>query len=83
MPYVLVPHEPGVWLPARVDKQWRYQGRWRLSVYYYAGIGLHHYQVYDADQCRPVGTVAELEDDDQRDAAAGHERSERPGRCGQ
>jgi hypothetical protein len=54
VPYVLVPHEPDVWLRARVEKQWRYQGRWRLSVYYYVGL-LQHYRVYDADQCRPIG----------------------------
>jgi hypothetical protein len=83
LPYVLVPHEPGVWLRARVEKQWRYQGRWRLSVYYYVGIGVQHYRVYDADHCRPVGSAAKLQDDHQRDAAAGQEspsvRTRRPG----
>jgi hypothetical protein len=51
---VEVQHEPGVWIRAWVEKQWRFQGRWRLSVYYYVGVGLQHYRVYDADQCRAV-----------------------------
>ena len=49
----MVQHRPGHWIEARVEKQWRYQGRWRLSVYYYIGL-LQHYGVYDADQCRPL-----------------------------
>ena len=55
MPYVLVQHLPGQWVEARVEKQWRYEGRWRLSVYYYVAIGMQCYRVYDADQCRRVG----------------------------
>jgi hypothetical protein len=50
---VLVQHEPDVSVEARVEKQWRHGGRWRLSVYYYVGL-LQHYRVYDADQCRPL-----------------------------
>jgi hypothetical protein len=42
---------------ARVEKQWRHQGQWRLSVHYYVGL-MQHYQVYGADQCRPVGPAA-------------------------
>jgi len=62
VPYVLVPHEPDVWVEARVERQWRFEGRWRLSVYYYVGPGLQRYRVYDADQCRPVGSAAEPQD---------------------
>jgi hypothetical protein len=54
VPYVLVQHRPGVWLEARVEKQWRHEGRWRLSAYYYVGL-LQHYRVCDADQCRALG----------------------------
>jgi hypothetical protein len=77
VPYVLVQHEPDVWLEARVEKQWRHQGRWRLSVYYYVDVGLQHYRVYDADQCRPAGSAAELQDEDRCYAAAGQEQPER------
>jgi hypothetical protein len=76
--YVLVQHEPGVWLEARVEKQWRHQGRWRLSVYYYVEW-LQHYRVYDAEQCRPARSADDVQDDDQRDAATGHV-SDLPGR---
>jgi hypothetical protein len=55
----MVQHQPGRWVEARVEKQWCYEGRWRLSVYYYVGIGMQYYRVYDADQCRPVGSGAE------------------------
>jgi hypothetical protein len=54
----------------------RVLGRWRLAVYYYVGVGMQHYRVYDADQCRPV-SAAELQHDDQRDAAPGHKQPER------
>jgi hypothetical protein len=76
VPRVLVPHERDVWREARVEKQWRHEGRWRLAAYYYVGVGMQHYRVYDADQCRPV-SAAELQHDDQRDAAPGHEQPER------
>jgi hypothetical protein len=52
VPDVLVQHQPGQWLEARIEKQWRHQGRWRLSAYNYVGM-LQHYRVYDADPCRP------------------------------
>lgn len=45
--YVEVLHEPGVWVRARVEKQWRHGGRWRLSCYHYVEL-LQHYRVYDA-----------------------------------
>ena len=45
MPYVMVQHQPGQWVKARVEQRWRYQGRWRLAVYYY--VGLQHYRVYE------------------------------------
>jgi hypothetical protein len=52
VPHVLVEHQPGHWVRARVEKQWRYEGRWRLSCFYFVGL-LQHYAVFDADQCRP------------------------------
>jgi len=55
MPYRARPHEPDVWLRAGVEKQWRYQGRWRRSVHYDGSIAMQHQRVYYADQCRPVG----------------------------
>lgn len=76
MPYVLVQHEPDVWLEARVEKQWRHRGRWRLSAFYYVGL-LQHHRVYDADQCRPVGSVAGLEHEDPCHAAGGQEQPDR------
>lgn len=51
--YVLVPHQLGELVRARIQRQWRSTDRpWRLSVYYYVG-GLHFYRV-GADQCRPA-----------------------------
>jgi hypothetical protein len=50
--YVLVQHRPGEWVRARVDRQWRYAGRWRLSVFYYLGME-QFYRVHDAADCRP------------------------------
>jgi hypothetical protein len=50
-PSVLVQHRPEEWVQARIEKQWRYERRWRLSCYYYVGL-LQRYRVYDADQCR-------------------------------
>ena len=61
---------------ARVAQQWRYQGRWRLAVYYYVGIGMQRYRVFDADQCRPVGSSAEFRDDDRRGAATRQEQAD-------
>jgi len=29
VPYVLVQQQPGRWVEARIEQQWRYQGRWR------------------------------------------------------
>jgi hypothetical protein len=71
LPYVMVQHQPDQWVEARIKQQWRYEGRWRLSVYYYVGIGMQHYRVYDADQCRPVGS-AQPQDDQQRDDGRAH-----------
>lgn len=71
VPYVSVEHEPDMWVDAHVEKQWKQEGRWRLSVYYFVGL-LQCYRVCDADQVRPVNSV-ELHDDEQRDAPAGHE----------
>jgi hypothetical protein len=72
----MVQHQPGQWVKARVEQRWRYQGRCRLALYYYVGIGMQYYRVYDSDQCRPV-SAAEPDDNDQRDAAAGQEQPER------
>jgi hypothetical protein len=59
LPYVMVQHQRDHWVEARVEKQWRREGRWRLSVYYCLGIGMQHYRVFDADPCRSVASVAE------------------------
>ena len=72
MPYVMVPHEPDLWVRAHVEKQCRYQGQWRLSCYYFVGLQ-QQYRVYDADQVRPVGPAPELQGEKQRDPPAGHE----------
>lgn len=71
MSYVMVPHEPDIWVRAHVEKKWQHEGRWRLGCYYFVGI-LQHYGIYAADQCRPVGSAIEVHDDQQRDAPAGH-----------
>ena len=72
MPYVMVPHEPDLWVRAHIEKQCRYEGQWRLSCYYFVGR-LQQYRVYDADQVRPVGSASsEFQGDEQRDAPAGH-----------
>jgi hypothetical protein len=68
----MVPHEPDLWVRAHVEKRWNYEGRWRLGCYYFVGI-LQQYRIYDADQCRTVGSATEVRDDQQRDALAGHE----------
>ena len=46
------PHHPGVWVSARVDRQWRYQGFWKVAVYYYVDM-LQYFRVLPADDCRP------------------------------
>lgn len=68
MPYVSVEHEPGFWVDAHVEKQWKSEGRWRLSCYYFVGT-VQFYRVFDADQARPL-ISAEHHHDEQRDAAA-------------
>jgi hypothetical protein len=50
---VLVEHEPGRWVEATIDKQWKFEGRWRLACHYYIDL-LQYSRVYDADDCRPV-----------------------------
>jgi hypothetical protein len=72
LPYVMVPHEPDLWVRAHVEKQSKYNGRWRLGCYYFVGI-LQHYRVYDADQCRPEPSAAELHHDEHRDPPAGND----------
>jgi hypothetical protein len=68
-----VEHEPGVWLDAHVEKQWKHEGRWRLSVYYFVG-SQQFYRVVDADQVRPV-TSGERGEDQAPDETA---RTEAP-----
>jgi len=68
VPYVSVEHEPGVWLDAHVERQWKHEGRWRLSVYYFVG-SQQFYRVVDAEQVRPV-TSDERRDDPERDETA-------------
>jgi hypothetical protein len=53
VPYVSVEHQPGVWVDAHIEKQCKYEGRWRLSCYYFVDT-VQHYRVFDADQVRPV-----------------------------
>jgi hypothetical protein len=36
---------------ARVDRQWRYQGTWKVAVYYYLD-SLQYFRVIPADDCR-------------------------------
>jgi hypothetical protein len=66
--YVSVEHEPDVWVDAHVEKRWRREGRWRLSVYYFVD-GRQYYRTYDEDTVRPVMS-AELQNDERRDEAA-------------
>jgi hypothetical protein len=66
--YVSVEHEADVWVDAHVEKRWKRAGQWRLSVYYFVD-GRQYYRTYDEDDVRPV-VSAELQDDEQRDAAA-------------
>ena len=49
--YVEVQHQPDMWVRARVDRQWRYQGVWRVAVYYYVDA-LQYFRVIPADDCR-------------------------------
>jgi hypothetical protein len=74
MSYVSVEHEPDLWVDAHIEKRWKRAGQWRLSVYYFVG-GRQYYRTYDEEQVRPVMS-AELQDDEQRDAAAAHEPPE-------
>jgi hypothetical protein len=53
MPRIKVQHQPGVWVEARVEKQWKFEGRWRLSCFYYLGTGQQYYRIYNASDCRP------------------------------
>ena len=49
--YVEVQHQPGVWVRARVARQWRHQGVWKVAVYYYLDA-LQYFRVIPADDCR-------------------------------
>jgi hypothetical protein len=71
VPYVSVEHEPGVWLDAHVEKQWKREGRWLLSVYYFVG-SQQFYRVYDAEQVRAPSSD-ERRDQPERDETAGVE----------
>jgi hypothetical protein len=59
VPYVSVEHQPDVWVDAHIEKQWKQEGRWRLSCYYFVDT-VQHYRVFDADRVRPsITPVAE------------------------
>jgi hypothetical protein len=70
VPYVSVEHEPGVWLEAHVEDQWKRNGRWQLSVYYFVGR-LEHHRVYNAEQIRPLSSVQRQ--DHERGSGVGYE----------
>jgi hypothetical protein len=40
-----------MWVRARVDRQWRYQGLGKVAVYYYVGA-LQYLRVIPVDDCR-------------------------------
>ena len=73
MPYVSVEHQPGVWVNAHIEKQWKLEGRWRLSCYYFVDT-VQHYRVFDADQVRPVIPAQDEQDEQTR---ARHRRADR------
>jgi hypothetical protein len=73
VPYVSVEHQPGVWVNAHIEKQWKHEGRWRLSCYYFVDT-VQHYRVFDAYQVRPV-IPAQDEQDEQRRAR--HRKADR------
>jgi hypothetical protein len=54
--FVEIEHQPGQWVRARVDKQGRYQGVWKVSVYYYLDGGLQFLRVLPADRCRSTAS---------------------------
>jgi hypothetical protein len=64
--YVSVEHEPGIWMDAHVEDQWKRHGRWQVSVYYFVR-GLEHHRVCDFELIRWVSSV-ELQDHEQRSA---------------
>jgi hypothetical protein len=49
--YAEVQHQSGLWVRARVDRQWRHQGIWKVAVYYYVDA-LQYFRVIPADECR-------------------------------
>jgi hypothetical protein len=70
--YVSVEHEPEVWVDAHVEKQWRREGRWWLSVYYFVD-GRQYYRAFEAAQVRPPTSV-DLQDAEEDDPAAAQEQ---------
>jgi len=58
MAYVSVEHEPGVWVDAHIEKQWKREGHWRLGCYYFVDA-VQFYRVFDADHVRPIISVRE------------------------
>jgi hypothetical protein len=76
VPYVSVEHDPGLWVDAHIEKQWKHEGRWWLSVYYFVG-GEQFYRVYAADQVRPASS--DERHDDQEGEAAGLEPTQGEG----
>jgi hypothetical protein len=58
---------------AHIEKQWKLEGRWRLSCYYFVDT-VQHYRVFDADQVRPVIPAQDEQDEQTR---ARHRRADR------
>ncbi len=56
MAYVSVEHQPGVWVDAHIEKQWKRDGRWRLACYYFVD-SVQFYRVFDAGQVRPASSA--------------------------
>jgi hypothetical protein len=69
MAYVSVEHEPGVWVDAHIEKQWKREGRWHLGCYYFVDT-LQFYRVFDADQVRPVISIDPQDDEHYQVASA-------------
>lgn len=75
MSYVSVEHQPGLWVDAHIEKQWKHEGRWRLSCYYFVDT-MQFCRMFDADQVRPVSS-AEDEQGEQRHAGTRHGKTYR------
>jgi hypothetical protein len=61
---------------AHIEKQWKLEGRWRLSCYYFVDT-VQHYRVFDADQVRPVILAQDEQDEQDEQRRARHRRADR------